>query len=52
MFKAKDNDFANDKPTNKLPLNPGPNVTAIAVKSVSVVFAFFKAKSITGKMFF
>ena len=52
ILSASDKDLANDKPTNKLPLKPGPSVTATALSWLVVIFACFKAKSITGNMFF
>ena len=52
MLRASDNDFAKDNPTNKLPLKPGPLVTAIALICDKLAFAFLIAASTTGTMFF
>ena len=51
-FDEKEGDLAKDKPTNKLPINPGPLVIAIALKSLNNIPAFFKAKSTTGRILF
>jgi hypothetical protein len=52
LFKAIENDFANDTPTNKEPNNPGPLVKEIASNSSLEIPAFTKAFSTTGIIFF
>ena len=47
----QDNDLANDPPTNKEPINPGPCVKAIAVNCSFCIFALRSAASITGTIF-
>ena len=43
--------FANDVPTSKEPIKPGPLVKAMAFSCEGSIFATFKARSITGTMF-
>ena len=50
IWTAKD--LANDNPTNKLPLSPGPLVKAIALICDKLIAAVFRAVSKTGTMFF
>ena len=52
VFNDRDNDFANDEPTNNEPNNPGPRVDATASNFFLSIFASIIALSTTGIIFF
>ena len=51
MFKPNDNDFENEEPTSKEPINPGPLVYAIAFNWFLSIFASESAWFTTGIIF-